>query len=236
VKSGESEKKRRYGLPDFTDKTALLLALMLSDPEKKWHIKDFKKVGVSAGRSSEILTALHQADLVTREYRGKWSHTALESPHRLVSAWTDKYSFALNRCYSFRSARKNVLNELKNLYAEEPSPPYLLTLHTGANLVAPYVKSDILHAYLEPKRFGKTLSSMTGALGLKQVIGSGNVCFYEPCYGEAVFWHSRSIRGYRVASNLQLYLDLFHHGLRGYEHAAHLKKTLEERGIPIWSD
>ena len=221
--------------PEFTDKTALLLQLMLSEPERRWHIHDFRTVGISAGRTSEILTALNQADLVKREYRGKWSYTALLSPPRAVAAWTDKYTFSMNRCYTFRSEGKNALVELRKLYQDRAVAPYALTLHTGGNLVAPYVKSDVLHIYLNPHGFTRVLSDITKTLSLKQVMDSGNVNFYEPYYAQAAFRNTQTVRGYRVVSNLQLYLDLFHHGLRGYEHAAHLKKTLEERGIELWS-
>jgi hypothetical protein len=225
--------KRRF--PEFTDKTALLLLLMLSDPNRRWHVRDFHGVGVSTGRASEILTLLHSADLVKREHRGKLSYTALLSPPRVIGAWTEKYAFSMNRCYAFRSEGRNVLAELKKLYQKKQAVPYALTLHTGANLVAPYVKSDVVHSYLNPRGFGRTLSRITKALGLRQVIDSGNIHFYEPFYKDAAFENAQSVRGYRVVSNLQMYLDLFHHGLRGYEHAIHLKRTLEERGIALWS-
>jgi hypothetical protein len=227
--------KGKSKLPEFTDKTALLLFLMLRDPDRKWHVRDFRSAGVSTGRASEILTALHSAELVEREYRGKWSYTALVSPSRAIGAWTEKYAFSMNRCYAFRSSGKSVLSELKKLYQERDTAPYALTLHTGANLVAPYVKSDVVHSYLSPRGFGKTLSHITKALELKQVVDSGDVHFYEPFYRRAVFENAQSVRGYRVVSNFQMYLDLFHHGLRGYEHAIHLKRTLEERGIALWS-
>lgn len=225
----------KHQLPDFTDKTAVLLLHMLSDPERKWHIHDFQEVGISAGRTSEILTGLHHAQLVKREYRGKWSYTALLSPFRLIAAWTEKYSFSMNRRYSFLSPGKDALANLKKLYQSQKDPPYALTLHTGANLIAPYVKSEVLHSYLSPQGFGKTLSYIVKNLGLRQVMDSGNVHFYEPFYRKGALENGQLIRGYRVVSNLQMYLDLFHHGLRGYEHAAHLKKTLEERDIALWS-
>ena len=187
------------------------------------------------GWASEILSALHDSDLVEREYRGKFSYTTLGSPQRLIGAWAERYSFSMNRKYSFRSGQKNILAELKGTYKNEKRPLYALTLHTGANLLAPYVKSPAVHAYLEPKGFGRTLSFLKKALNLKQVMDGGTIHFYESFYKEAVFKNTRMVRGFRVVSNLQLYLDLFHHGLRGYEHSAHLKHTLEERGINLWS-
>lgn len=226
--------KGKYSLRRFTDKAAQLILLLLSDPDRKWHIHDFQEVGVSAGWTSEILTALHHADLVKREYHGKWSYTTLLSPRRLIGAWTEKYSFSMNRRCSFQSNQKNILADLKRVFEKEKKPPYALTLHTGANLVAPYVKSSAVHAYLHPRSFGETLAFVTRALNLRQVMDGGNVHLCEPYYKEAVFRNSQTIRGFRVVSNLQLYLDLFHSGLRGYEHSTHLKRTLEERGITLW--
>lgn len=219
----------------FTDKVALLFLLLLSDPGRKWHVHDFRQEGISMGWASEILSALRDSHLVEREYRGKFSYTTLVSPQRLIGAWTERYSFSMNRKYSFRSRQENVLAELKTAYKNEGKPLYALTLHSGANLLAPYVKSTAVHAYLEPKSFGRTLPLLKKALNLKQVMDGGTIHFYEPFCKEAVFKNTRMVRGFRVVSNLQLYLDLFHHGLRGYEHSTHLKHTLEERGISLWS-
>ncbi|TET82545.1 hypothetical protein E3J38_01980 [candidate division TA06 bacterium] len=219
----------------FTDKVALLFLLLLSDPERKWHVHDFRREGISMGWASEILSALHDSHLVEREYRGKFSYTTLVSPQRLIGTWTERYSFSMNRQYSFRSVQKNILSELKTACKKEKKPPYALTLHTGANLLAPYVKSPAVHAYLEAKSFGRTLAFLKKALDLRQVMDGGTIHFYEPFCKEAVFKNTRILRGFRVVSNLQLYLDLFHHGLRGYEHSTHLKHTLEERRISLWS-
>lgn len=227
--------KEKQSPTQFTDKVALLFLLLLSDPGRKWHVHDFRQEGISTGWTSEILSALHDSRLVEREYRGRFSYTTLVSPQQLVRAWTERYSFSMNRKYSFRSAKKNLLAELKTVYGDEKKAPYALTLHTGANLLAPYVKSQAVHAYLEPKSFGRTLSVLKKTLNLKQVMDGGRIYFYEPFLKNAAFKNARMVRGFRVVSNLQLYLDLFHHGLRGYEHSNHLKQTLEERGISLWS-
>jgi len=48
-----------------------------------------------------------------------------------------------------------------------------------------------------------------------------------------VFFHSQKIKKYRIVSNLQLYLDLYHFQPRGREHADYLKNSLEEEGINL---
>jgi hypothetical protein len=217
----------------LTDKTALAFLLMLSDPERKWHVHDFHRVGISMGRASEILTNLMPASFVEREYKGRFSYTALVSPQRLIGLWAEGYSFVMNRRINFRGS-EDALTALKKAFEAEEMPPYALTVHTGANLIAPYVKSSSVHAYLDPKGLQKTLSYLVKGLDLKQVMDNGNVFFYEPVHEEATFFNTQAIRGHRVVSNLQLYLDLIHFGSKGYEHAMHLKRTLEERGMNLW--
>jgi predicted NodU family carbamoyl transferase len=45
---------------------------------------------------------------------------------------------------------------------------------------------------------------------------------------------AQTIKGYKVVSNLQLYLDLYNFKPRGREHAEYLKKAFEEKGKSLY--
>ncbi len=64
-------------------------------------------------------------------------------------------------------------------------------------------------------------------------IAGANVHFVLPIYKSSVFRDSRPIGGYRVVSNLQLYLDLINHPLGGEEQAKWLSARLEEWKTPL---
>ena len=71
------------------------------------------------------------------------------------------------------------------------------------------------------------------ALDLKELKKGGNFYLIKPYYKSAVFFNTQTIKGYNVASDLQLYLDLYNFQQRGRDHAEYLLKTLKEEGKNI---
>ena len=80
-------------------------------------------------------------------------------------------------------------------------------------------------AYIEES--GVNLASL---LALKEVPSGANVSLLTP-YDEGVFYSAREIDGIRIASSVQIYLDLLGSPGRGEEAAAAL---LEEVIRPQW--
>lgn len=93
-----------------------------------------------------------------------------------------------------------------------------LTLHSGAALVAPFVRSSEVHAYVRGD-----LDRFVKALDLRPVETGGNVHLLIP-NDEGVFYRARTIEGLPVVCNTQLYLDLFHYPARGREQADELRR------------
>jgi hypothetical protein len=119
---------------------------------------------------------------------------------------------------------------LKRIKAALNGLPYGLTLHTGANLLTSWVQTDQVYIYLNPERWTEILINIRQLLGLKELVRGGNIHIVRPFYNNSVFYNVREIRGIRVVSNLQLYLDLFGFQPRGFEHAERLKEIVKERG------
>jgi hypothetical protein len=65
---------------------------------------------------------------------------------------------------------------------------------------------------------------------LKEVTTGPNFSILEP-YDDGVFYGSRTIKGIRVVSDVQLYVDLVNYKGRGEESA---KFLLEQRLKPQW--
>lgn len=108
--------------------------------------------------------------------------------------------------------------------------PYALTLHTGANLVTSFVITDHIYLYFNPEFWEKAILDLRQRLDLKELVRGGNIHIIRPHYKKSVFYNVQTIKGYKVVSYLQLYLDLYNFQPRGQEHAEQLKNILEEKG------
>ena len=107
---------------------------------------------------------------------------------------------------------------------------YALTLHTAANLITTFVRTDEIFFYLKTPDWDKELLNLRQKLGLKELVRGGNIHIVKPFYKTGVFFNTQNIKGFSVVSNLQLYLDLYHFQPRGREHAEYFEKLLEEKG------
>lgn len=212
----------------FADKATLILREMLRHPEKKWVTRDFTgRGGVSIGMSQGVLETMAKLGYVERIKRGPVSYTLLTDAERLIENWRKEYSFELNEVDTYYTPDKNILTKLKNYLKDKQ---YAFTLHTGANLMTFFVKTDHVYMYFKSQNWNKDILDIRQRFDLKELVRGGNIHFVRPYYKKSVFFNTQMIRGYKVVSNLQLYLDLFNFRPRGREHAEYLKGLLQEKG------
>jgi hypothetical protein len=212
----------------FTDKASLVLKEMLKDPERRWVVRDFTGPGgVSLGMSQEILKAMEKKGYIERVKKGPNSYTILTNKEKLISDWLKEYRFDLNIIDTYYSANKNILNKFKKVLKENQ---YALTLHTGANLITSFVRTEEIFIYINLKNWEKGILDIRQKLDLKELVRGGNIHLIHPFYKNSVFFNTQKIKGYTVVSNLQLYLDLYNFQPRGREQAEYLKNLLEEKG------
>jgi hypothetical protein len=212
----------------FADKASLVLRKMLKDPERQWVVRDFTGPGgVSLGMSQEVLKAMEKKGYIERVKKGPDSYTILTNKDKLVSDWSEEYSFDLNTINTYYSASKNILNKFRKVLKEDQ---YALTLHTGANLITSFVKTEDIFIYINSKDWKKDILDIRQKLDLKELVRGGNIHLIHPFYENSVFFNTQKIKGYTVVSNLQLYLDLYNFQPRGREQAEYLKNLLEEKG------
>lgn len=215
----------------FADKSSLILRKMLREPDRKWVIRDFNgPQGVSLRLAQQVLEFMGQKGYAERVKKGPDSYTLLTYPDKLIKEWADAYKFELNSVSTYYTHDKDILKKMKQALKNRS---YALTLHTGANLLTSYVKTDHVYIYLDTDKWDKDILSIRQQLDLKELVQGGNVHFIKPFYKTSVFTDKQMIEGYSVVSNLQLFLDLFHFQPRGREHAEFFKEQLEQEGKNI---
>jgi hypothetical protein len=212
----------------FADKASFILRKMLSAPGRKWVIRDFTgKEGVSIGMAQGILETMLRLGYIERTKRGPDSFSILTNAEGLFKDWCKEYHFEQNRLETYYSPDKGILTKLKE---HLKGMDYALTLHAGANLTTSFVLTDQVHFYLKTKNWEKDILELRERLDLKELVRGGNIHIVRPYYRNSVFVDSQRIKGYKVVSNLQLYLDLQGFQPRGGEQADQLKKALMEKG------
>lgn len=218
----------------FTDKTTVILRKMLKNPRNCWVIQDFVKAndkafGIGQGRIQNVLNEMQRLGYIEREKRGVKSKAVLTQSERLIEDWLKAYKFEYNHLYSFYAPDKNILKAVKG-YFRKKQVKYALTLHAAANLYTSFVRTEDIYFYLKSDNIKKEILDLRQALDLKQLVQGGNIHIIKPYYKNSVFFNVQDVKGYKVVSNLQLYLDLYNFQPRGREHAEYLKRILKERG------
>ena len=212
----------------FADKATLIPRKMISELGKKLVVRDFTQaLDISLGMAQGVLESMEKRGYVERVKKGPDSYTVLTNQDKLLEGWLKEYQFELNEVDTYYSPDKDILKEIRDYFKADK---YALTLHTGANLITSYVRTDDIYFYLDAKKWDKDILDIRQRLGLKELVKGGNIHIVKPYYKNSVFFNCQKIRGYRVVSNLQLYLDLYNFQPRGKEHAEYLRKILKERG------
>lgn len=97
---------------------------------------------------------------------------------------------------------------------------YVFTGHAGASLVDRHAFFDVVDVYV--KNLDDVAQILSG-LSARRVERGGNVDVSVPYYRESAFYDYQMPKGrMKVASDLQLYLDLYDYPVRGREQAEHL--------------
>jgi len=212
----------------FADKASLVPRKMLKDAERRWVVRDFTgSGGVSLGMSQEVLKAMEKKGYIERVKKGPNSFAILTNEEKLISDWLNEYHFNLNTIDTYYSSDKNILKKFKRVLKEDQ---YALTLHTGANLITSFVRTEEIFIYINLKNWKKDILDIRQKLDLKELVRGGNIHLIHPFYKNSVFLNTQKIKGYTVVSNLQLYLDLYNFQPRGREQAEYLRNLLEEKG------
>jgi hypothetical protein len=176
-----------------------------------------KEVGVSLGQLSKVNKKLDEFGLWLEEPVG----IKIIDKTKLLDLWRENY----------RSERSGVLNlysimqvsqiekELAEL-CKTRKIQYALTLFSGANRLAPFTRYNLATSY-----FSGDLEELKRELELKEVPSGANLQIRVP-YDEGVYYKAQEIDAVRVASSIQIYLDLYNYAGRGREQAEFLRDRI----------
>ena len=197
--------------------------MLLSSPRKPWKTKDLsEEAQVSFGQVSNVRRLLADREWIRTEPDG----FVLSGPEALLREWGENYNAKKNRIRNFYTLKSVPEFEasLASVCARE-GLTYALTGFSAAGRLAPAVRQQRVFAYVE-----EGTTELAPLLGIKEVASGSNVSLLTP-YDEGVFYGLREIDGIRIASPIQIYLDLLGFRGRGEEAATAL---LEEVIRPQW--
>ena len=218
----------------FSDRSSLVSRKILEEPETKWTTLDFVPLGVSKGLVSIVLARAEALGYVERISKGPESYSRLIRKEQLLKDWLSAYSFEKNLQTYYHYPKADFL-KVCTRYLESKKVSYALTLFSASRLIEIYVKEDRHFVYLDLERdqFFRFLKEMEIQTGLLKLVHGGNICFAVPFYRSSVFKDSKKLKGYRVVSDLQLYLDLMGFPPSGPEEADHLIPYFKKKGVPV---
>lgn len=140
---------------------------------------------------------------------------------QLLNIVRDLYFFEGNHIVSYYSEdpRDKLLNKIKHA---DKKRPYALTRMCGASLIAPYVRYEYVDFYVKT---ADDIAYWKDYLRLVDVEVSGNMNIVVP-QDPKILVQTRTVKGWTVINNVQLYLDLYKYPARGREQAEHLRERI----------
>jgi hypothetical protein len=208
----------------YQGRRAQVLHILLSAPTHAWHIQELAaQAQVAPSTVHEVFSALEAHEWVEREGKGPHAVRRLCAPGRLLDAWAEAHTLQRYAIHSFYTWTQSPAQRCAKVVSslEQLAVPYALTLSSGAELVAPFVTGSDTLSLLLP--FQTPLASLMAQTGLQTAEEGANVRFLL-CKDAAPLLLRRQLETLWVASDIQLYLDLWAWPARGKEQAKHLRQ------------
>lgn len=209
----------------FHDKATIPLRVMLRNPGQWLTTREIaERGGLSLGWVSQILQQMHADGYIERQ-RGGGSR--LVRPARLISDWLEEYAFEVNEVFPFQMRDDDVQGTLQRLrtVSSQLADRYALTLQSAVHALQLQPRQRRLpfdlHVYLpdlndDPE---DTIETWRRTLNLRPAGHLANCFLVKPAYPHAVLFGAQASQGLRAVSDLQLYMDLYHHAGEGRERA-----------------
>ena len=205
----------------FSPKASRIIRVLLIHPDYNWSVLGLsREAGVAYGYTYRVVKTLMKIGLCRKT---EYNRIAVINPGELLSRWASFFNFTLmNDVVAYYSPQRDLGEFIHNLtLLSEYKVNYALTLHSGAMLVAPYVRPVNVYIYVKKEE----IENVERILKLQPIELGGNVFLVKP-YDEGVFYGVQSIEGIYVVSNIQLYVDLYNYPARGREAAEYLRKKV----------
>jgi len=211
-------RERREVRSLFAPKAARVLRVLLQGPLRPWKVVELADAAqVSLGWVSAVRQQLFAHEWAADEPSG----LRITKPGASLDAWAKGDEWAkrtTTREYSLLSSDPTQLAEkLRVLLGGQP---HAFTQWFAGWLRHPYTIPIVVTAYVTsfPEE-----SAVSEKLLARRVSSSGGLRLVVP-KDEGVLRPLQFVRGFNLVSDVQIYLDLQHAGLRGEEQAAELRK------------
>jgi len=210
----------------FSDKASLVLRTLLvaRSPMGVREIASTvserdERIGLTPGYVSKMVGELERRGYVSRSDE----KIKLRHADELLRDWTSAYRGRRRPVpasyFILAPSVEDLLPRIAEAF-DAKGADYVLTGHAGASLVDRYTAFDVADVYV---RELEDAVPALAALGARRVERGGNVNISVPYYRESAFFDRQMSKGgISVASDLQLYLDLYDYPVRGREQAEHL--------------
>lgn len=197
-----------------------IIRVLLNEKDKLTMRELASKASVSLGMTVKIINALESSGY-TEKKRG----IKVKNWEKLVKAWGHTVSIRELKKIEFSAAERpqfvikkiaSILNKNKIKYA--------FTLFSATEVLAPYVAPAETHLYIL-KEDRKKIEKLFKKENILPAEKGNVVCFLGD---ESYFYNSQNIRGIKIISSPQLYVDLFSYGGRGEDAAENLLEVIED--------
>ena len=220
------DRERREGRDLFSDKASLVLRMLLGarSPIGVRQIAEMasardEHIQLTPGYVSKVVKELERRGYASK----REERIVLRHDDELLSDWLVSYrkrKQPVSRGYFISApSAESLMPGLANSF-DANQVDYVFTGHAGASLVDRYADFDVVDVYVRSlEEADKALVDM----GARRVERGGNVNVSLPYYRVSAFYDAQMPKGpIRVASDIQLYLDLYDFPIRGREQAEHL--------------
>jgi len=207
----------------YQPKSSRVVRVLLMDPARYWKFQELSdEAGVSLGQVANVKKGLKDREWIKEGSRG----FRLSDPESLLMDWAKNYSFERNQTFKFYTLESP--EEAENKIAEvcgKINVGYALTAFSAAARIAPAVRYKRITAYLSGR-----VNDVAGYADFKRVESGANVVLALPL-DEGIFYGATEVNGMKIASPIQVFLDLYELKARGREAADMVFKQVIE---PAW--
>ncbi len=199
-----------------------IIRVLLNEKDKKLKLRDLaSKAKVSLGMAVKVVNALESCSYLEKK-RG----IKVINYEKLLKSWSYTVSIKENKKIEFLTAERPqyVIKKISELLRKET---YAFTLFSATEIFSPYVAPNKVHIYILKDK-EKEISEIFIKEGIMPAEEGNIVCYLVD---EKHFYGSQEIRGVKIISLPQLYVDLVSYGGRGEEASEQLLKLLREKNV-----
>ena len=193
-------------------KSSVILRYLLRDPQKRWRVQELAEASESSiGLVSRVKSYLEEREYALSTEDGFF----IKKPAEVIAEWAKTYNAKPNTVYDCYSTDSIAQLEQKLVAMQaESGIDYAFTGFSGGVRYAPTVRYNKIHVYVPLQNLQEAIAAMQ----CKKVTSGANISIIVP-YDPCTMIDARIINGSRVASPVQVCLDLLGLAGRGEEAA-----------------